>query len=256
LSMREISEKLNVSFATVQRHLHKEKIDIKKRGNPILIKNKHYKELTLEKSYIMGVIGPGDGFIEYNQNNGQYRVALEAVDLDFIDYFIFCLDKVYNIKPKIKELKIRSFGINKTFRVRLGSKQVCDDLLNYKANFKESNWTIPQAIKNSSLIIKAKYIQGFADSQGCVANYNTQRSIILSSNNISGLKEMAKLIKDFGIESTLFKHGLRITSQDNLEKFSNFINFYQNICYLKIQILKILILKFWISYKFFYSFIV
>ena len=87
-SINKIAQIYNTSFSTVRRHLIKANLDLKKRGNPTLIKNPNYKKLTLEKAYVLGVIGPGDGFIEYREGKaGLYRLALEATDLDFIKYF-------------------------------------------------------------------------------------------------------------------------------------------------------------------------
>ena len=141
-SIKQIAQICNVSFSIVQRHLNKSNIKLKKRGNPSLIKNQNYKKLTLEKAYILGVVGPGDGFIEYRNDNGVYRIVLEAVDLNFVNYFIFCLEEVYNVKPKIKMLKPRNFGVNNTFRARLSSKQICDDVLSYSVSFKEKTWRV------------------------------------------------------------------------------------------------------------------
>ena len=229
-SIKQIAQICNVSFSTVQRHLTKSNINVKKRGNPTLIKNSNYKKLTLEKAYILGVVGPGDGFIEYRKDNGQHRVVLEAVDLNFVQYFVFCLEKVYGIKPKIKTLKPRNFGVNNTFLVRLGSKQVCDDLLSCGVSFKESNWRIPEIIKNASNEIKAKYIQGFGDSQGSVSVDTKQ--IILCNQNLNGLKEMDNLFFDIGINNLSYnKNGILLCNRKNVEMFNKLINF--NILYKK-----------------------
>jgi len=227
-SIKEIAQICNFSFSTVQRHLIKSNINLKKRGNPVLIKNQNYKELTLEKAYILGVVGPGDGFIEYRKDNGVYRIVLEAVDSNFIKYFVFCLEKVYGIKPKIKVLKPRNFGINKTFRVRLSSKQAVEDILSYNANFKESTWTVPIAIKNVSKETKAKYLQGFADSQGSVSIDSKQ--IILCNQNLEGLKEIEELFNDIGIKNISYnKNGILLYNRKNIEIFNELINF--NISY-------------------------
>lgn len=229
-SIKQIAQICNVSFSTVQRHLIKSDVKLKKRGNPVLIKNRNYKELTLEKAYILGVVGPGDGFIEYKKNNGIYRVVLEAVDLNFVKYLILCLEKVYGIKPRIKELKRRNFGINSTFRVRLSSKEVCDNLLSYGVSFKEKTWRIPDTIKNSSKEIKAKYIQGFADSQGSVSI--NPKQIILCNQNLDGLKDMEELFSDIEINNLSYnKNGILLCNRKNIEVFSKLVNF--NIAYKK-----------------------
>ena len=236
-SIKQIAQICNTSFSTVQRHLYKSKITLKKRGNPTFIKNQNFNDLNLEKAYILGVVGPGDGFIEYHKINGQHRVVLEAVDSNFVNYFIFCLEKVYGIKPKVKILNPRNFGINKTFRVRLGSKQVCDDFLNYGVSFRESNWRIPEIIKNGSIEIKAKYIQGFADSQGSVSI--SAKQVILCNQNLDGLKDMEELLGDIGIKNISYnKNGIILCNRKNIELFSKLVNF--NIVYKKERLTQII----------------
>ncbi|MBI3026801.1 hypothetical protein HYY70_01700 [Candidatus Woesearchaeota archaeon] len=236
-SIKQIAQICNISFSTVQRHLIKSNTNLKKRGNPALIKNQNYKELTLEKSYILGVVGPGDGFIEYRKNNGVYRIVLEAVDLNFIKYFIFCLEKVYGMSAKVKSLKFRGFGINDTFRVRLSSKQVVEDILSYNADFKEKTWTIPLAIKNASKEIKSKYLQGFADSQGSVSL--NPKQIILCNQNFKGLKEIEELLSNIGIKNISYnKNGVILCNRKNIEIFNELINF--NISYKRERLATIL----------------
>ncbi len=229
LPIKNIANKCNISFATVQRHLNKEDIKLKLRGNPIEIKNADYYKLTPEKAYILGVIGPGDGFIEYRKGRaGIYRIALEAIDLDFVKYFGSCLKRVYGIVPKVRKLKWRNGYSKPHYKVVLQSKRVCNDILSYNdlVNFKEKTWTIPKEIKNATNLIKAKYIQGFADSQGSVANYRTAKSVVLCSKNRKGLKEMETLLKSIGvIDVSVRDFGVFITAQRSIRIFAEKINF-------------------------------
>lgn len=222
LSMKQIAQKTNSSFSTVRRHLKKEYINLKKRGNPKKITNPNYHKLIPEKAYILGVIGSGDGFIEHRRDNGQYRIVLEATNEEFIRYFFLCLKKQYGIEPTIKRMPARNFGINPTFIVRLGSKEVCDDLLSYKVSFKEESWRVLLIIKNASKEVQIKYLQGFADSQGCVST----RQIILASQNKEGLKDIIDLFHKIGIENIKYcKVGLILCDRKSLELFSKLINF-------------------------------
>ena len=225
-SIKQIAQICNSSFRTVQRHLHKANVSLKKRGNPTLIKNQDYKKLTLEKAYVLGVVGPGDGFIEYRKKEGIYRVALEAADLDFVEYFSICLEHIYSIKPKTVELKMRVGDSKPHYKSILQSKQVCEDILSYNANFKEKTWTIPEVIKNASKEIKAKYIQGFADSQAHVGNHPTQRAIILCNTNKNGLTEILSILNEFDIKDcNINKLGIVITSRRSIGSFAKNINF-------------------------------
>lgn len=225
-SINQIAQNCDFSFSTVQRHLHKEDINLKKRGDPKKILNYKHHQLTSEKAYVLGVVGPGDGFIEYRKDNGVHRVALEATDLDFIKYFSLCLNITYGIKPKIVKLKMRRGDTKIHYKCILQSKAVCDDILNYNANFKEKTWDIPEVIKKASKNIKAKYLQGMADSQGSVANYDTTKCVVLCSRNEIGKKEIASLLKDVGIDGlSIRKVGVFIKSRRPLENFAKCINF-------------------------------
>jgi orotate phosphoribosyltransferase-like protein len=230
LSMKEIAKKCHLSYASVNRHMHKENVELKKRGCPHQINKDAYK-LTLEKAYILGVIGPGDGFIE--DYNG-CRIALESVDLDFINYFTYCLKKVYGIKPSLKHLKKREGDSKPHYKVRLYSVEGYKDILLYNADFKEKTWRVPKKIKEASARIKAKYLQGFADSQGSVS----ERSITLCNQNKEGLKEIIKLLNDIGIVNVRQgKNGLLLCSRKEVELFYKLVNF--NIYYKKEKLGKV-----------------
>ncbi len=229
--MKKISKMLGINLTSINRHLHKEgNVELKKRGNPNKI-NPNAKELTLEKSYVLGVIGPGDGFIE---NYNGCRIALEATDLDFINYFASCLEKVYGIKPSIKELKKREGDSKRHYKVRIYSKEAYNDVLSYNTDFKEKTWRVPQAIKEAPKEIQIKYLQGFADSQGCVS----ERAIILCNQNKEGLKEVKKLFGDIGIPNIKeSKNGLVLCDRKSVEGFNQLVNF--NIVRKKESLIKV-----------------
>lgn len=225
LSMKQIAIRYNTNFATINRHIHKEGINVRMRGNPNLIKNPLYKKLIPEKAYILGVIGPGDGFIEYKEKEGIYRIVLDVVDKDFLYYFAECLKKIYRIEPRIERVKNRRENQRERLKAVLQSKAVCEDILDYGANFKEKTWNVPKIIKIADRETQSKYIQGFADSQGHVGNRYKFRAIILASKNEAGITEIKLILDNFNINAIKFKHGLRITGRKNLEIFNNYIGF-------------------------------
>ena len=230
LSMKEIAKKCHLSYASVNRHMHKENVELKKRGCPHQI-SKNANKLTLEKAYVLGVIGPGDGFIE---NYNGCKISLESVDLDFINYFAHCLEKVYGINPSIKRLKKREGDSKPHYKVRLYSVEGYKDILSYNSDFKEKTWRVPKNIKEASARIKAKYIQGFADSQGSVS----RRLITLCNQNKEGLKEIIKLLKDVGILNVRQgKNGLLLCNRKDVELFYKLVNF--NIYYKKEKLGKV-----------------
>lgn len=228
LSIKQIAQRCGVSFSAVRRHLHKEHIDLKKQGNPKKILNPNYHKLIPEKAYILGVVGPGDGFIEYRRSNGQYRIVLEAVDKDFVDHFVFCLKKVYGIEPRKEKIKKRRENEKGRLKIVLQSKEACGDILGYDCDFKERTWRVPKIIKKASKEIQTKYIQGFADSQGCVS----KRQIILSNQNKEGLNEIIDLFHNIGISNIKYcKAGIILCDRKSIELFSKLTNF--NISYKK-----------------------
>ncbi len=214
-SIKQIAEICNSSFFAVRNHLYRHGIKLRPRG-----KKKNIPEnadtLTPEKAYILGVVGPGDGFIEFNSNSQQ--ICLEAVDRDFIEHFAFCLEKVYGIKPSIKLLKPRPTDTKPHYKVRLYSVEACRDLVKYNVCFRESKWQIPEVIKKSSMRLIGEYIKGMADSQGSV-NVRAKH-ITLCNKNTRGLEEIGNLLNKLDIPDWhIYDIGLTITSHRSLNKF-------------------------------------
>ena len=120
-------------------------------------------KLSKEKAYILGVVGPGDGWIV------DYSIGLNVIDKDFADYFQFCLEKVFGLKcgryyrtvPPTKLVKVSS----NQYIVVLCSKSAVASIRKYKGPFKEKIWRIPEKIKNSTNSYKAAYLKGVFDSQ-------------------------------------------------------------------------------------------
>jgi intein-encoded DNA endonuclease-like protein len=219
----QITKKFNLSDSTVRRHLKKRNIKMKPRGKRQEILPT-VQIITPEKAYIMGVVGPGDGFIEYNKNSK--RICLETIDKDFANFFAFCLKKTYGLKPKIKVLKPRPTDTTTHYKVTLCSVAACEDLLRYEVSYKEENWRVPKEIKEASEEIKCMYLRGIADSQGSVCHSGSVRWIELSSKNTTGLKEIGDLLKELNIvDWYIHKNGLRITARRSLLLFAQKVGF-------------------------------
>jgi hypothetical protein len=179
------------------------------------------EELTPEKAYILGVVGPGDGFI-ITKNCG---VGLSVVDKDFANKFKFCLEKVYGHKCRENILEPTGFGINPRWGIRLYSKNVVKDLMRYGVKFNEKNWSIPSIVKRASLDIKHSYVAGFADSQGSVH----KREVLMFSQNGEGIKEFNTILLRMGLRSSIQErkdgYVLSIHSRNSLEYFHKNIEF-------------------------------
>jgi orotate phosphoribosyltransferase-like protein len=223
LSIKQIAKKFNVAFSTVRNHLRSTNVKLRPRGKKKeILPSAH--QLTSEKAYVLGVVGPGDGFIEFNKNSKQ--ICLEAIDKDFIDYFAKCLEKIYGIKPSIKLLKMRPTDTHQHFKVRLYSTEACKELLSYGVSFREGNWEVPNEIKKAPSQIRAMYLRGMADSQGSVIYSGQTRFVELCNTNTKGLEEIGELLNSLGvIDWYIYDKGLRIYGRKALTLFAQKINF-------------------------------
>ena len=181
-----------------------------------------YDELTKERAYLLGVIGPGDGFI----TDKKYEIGLSVIDKDFADFFQYCLENTFRLETSRFLEPPHSLSKNYFYRVSLYSKKVCEYLKNnYKVSFKEGSWRIPDAIKKADKPLIGVYLRAFADSQGSVG----KRSIVLASSNLEGLKEIKMLLDLFHIRSTLYSTEdgfiIGIYGRNSLELFSKEIGF-------------------------------
>lgn len=172
-------------------------------------------ELTKEKAFIFGVIGPGDGYIRRNE------IGLAVIDKDFAEKFRVCLERVYSLKCSMKKESPSGLGNNPRHRVILYSRNAVIDLRNYGVKFKEGLWRVPEIIKTSTKDIKSEYVAGFCDSQGGVGN----RCITVHSKNREGLKEIKCLFDDIGLRTKIRGNNLNIQTRKSLEFFYYNIGF-------------------------------
>jgi hypothetical protein len=181
----------------------------------------YFKKLTPEKAYILGVVGPGDGFI-LTRDSG---VSLSVIDKDFADKFKYCLEKVYGHKCKESLIKPTGFSKNFRYNVSLYSRNVVRDIKKYNVEFKESNWAIPFNIKRASNEVKHAYISGFADSQGSVH----KREVLMFSQNELGIEDFNKILLELELRSTIQtrkdSYIISVHSRKSLEYFDQNIGF-------------------------------
>ena len=188
------------------------------------------KNLTLEKAYVLGV-SCGDGWLWYKPGEC-YQIGLGVIDEEFRDYFRDCLFKVYNVRASKELAKENNEKCNVQYVTRLCSKAACDDLKSIGDEFKTVVWEVPDIIKRADIKIQAKFVQGFADSEGGVDV--EERRVNLTSTNKEGLEQVQELINNFKIRSTIQKskretskdcYNLRIQDRKSLELFSKHIGF-------------------------------
>lgn len=240
-STHSIATNFGISHTTVLCHLHNKgvKLRTKKEALKLALKTgrlkvrkhsipKSSKKLTPEKAYILGVLC-GDGWIYYSKKYQSYQIGLEATDIEFVDEFKLCLTGVFKKKLLKRKINVKVSGWQDKYEVRICSKMACEDLFSYGSSFKEDTWIVPKEIKISSINIQARFLMGFFDSEGSVdIDYNR---ILATSSNLSGLREVGLLLKNFGIRYKILQKtnrrvfSLRIQDRISVEKFQRNIGF-------------------------------
>jgi transcriptional regulator with XRE-family HTH domain len=183
---------------------------------------KRQGKFTPEKAYILGVSGPGDGYV------GHDEIQLRVIDKEFADMFDYCLKKVYGLKSSRTIVKPDKPTFNKTYKVNLCSRAAVEDVRRYAKHFKEYNWQLPKIITNASENIKCAYLGGVFDSQAHVSV--NKKEIVMYLSNLKGLYKIKELLGSIGIKSSVSvtRQILRISSRKNLELFATKINFVVN----------------------------
>jgi len=177
-----------------------------------------------DKGYVLGVVGPGDGYVWAQFGEGNYRLGLHAEDEDFLSEFYNRLGKVYG-KPRRHESQ-----------VVLYSKEATEDVLSFGRieDFKEGSETVPDIIRESTERVISSYLKGFFDSQGCV-DLNGRR-ITAIKENLEVLEEIKNLLQTLGIYSHIIPqagspdnlqkyHAIVVSWREELEKYANQIGF-------------------------------
>ncbi|MBI2107364.1 hypothetical protein HYT57_05260 [Candidatus Woesearchaeota archaeon] len=180
--------------------------------------------LTPEKAYVLGVTGPGDGFI-----SGEYQIGLDATDKEFVDYFQNCLEKTFGLECKryTNENKVTNFSNNAKRRhiVRLCSKSAVESFKKFKVSFKECKWRVPNEIFNASERCKSMYLKGVFDSQGSVAQAG--KFMTIKIKNKEGIRQIQKLLIELTIDSYILKDEtiLQLSGHKNLALYGSKVGF-------------------------------
>jgi len=161
-------------------------------------------DLTPEKAYVLGVVGPGDGSISLGKKRGS--VVLSVIDKDFADEFARCFKQTYGIEPTRCFRLINRGNRRPMYQVENHRRAIVADLLGYNngdlKTFKHGGEKVPNAIREASLEVKAMYLRGFFDSQGGMSGY----SILAAKANGEVLKEIQLLLLAFGIKSAIYDY--------------------------------------------------
>jgi len=214
-----IGEKFDVTHKTVCNHLRKFGVKLRPSGQqPRAIA--HDIRLDKDMAYILGVIGPGDGFIH------KYSVALEAIDKEFVEEFKDLLEKITGLKcAPMKLIEPKNLNRKLRYKTMLNSKKFVEFLAHFKVPFGEKNWGVPEAIKQAVPEVQAAYLRAFADSQAWVQD----RCVGFCVKNTTGLKEIQGLIENLGISVRFHFYRkssrLYISGRRNIETFAVKVGF-------------------------------
>ncbi len=215
---------------TIYNRLLKFGLKIRNKGNLKIIKIQ--KHLSVEKAYMLGVLC-GDGYICKSKND-TYTIGLNTIDSDFAKRFQLNMYKVYGIIAKIcklypKQTEIRGKFYNRkpiTY-VRVISKNVYEDLINY-GTFKTTSWTVPKEIMESSNEkIICSFLKGFVDSEGTSEEYCLE----ISSSNKNGLNDIKVLLSRVGIKRFYFYKDWKNVWRLIFSGKDNLLIFYEKISF-------------------------
>jgi intein-encoded DNA endonuclease-like protein len=163
---------------------------------------------NLDMAYLAGVL-KGDGHCY------DYYFVLRVIDKDFAECVFHMLEKIGN--PTFYVLNKKTTMGNLVYHTALHSKTFVERL---------------NAISFSSLteIEKIEFINGFADSEGCVELYKNCRLIRISNSDMQILKEISNFLTYLGIRNHVHKRGqdfflLNISGIINIKRFYRYFRF-------------------------------
>jgi len=223
-SILQIAGMFGLSYWIVRDRLLRYGMKIRDRNTPRLIPPSS-AELTPNKAYILGVVGPGDGWIDKD------RVGLNVVDLDFANEFDRCIREVYSLVPSRYEVNDNNPNHRTGYRVVLYSKRAVGDIFRYGKleDFKHYNERVPVQIKKASLQVQAPYLRAFFDSQGSVSLHH--KEITGTKKNKFVLEEIGGLLSNFDIYWRVVgpkfsgSRDITISCRKLIERFAERINF-------------------------------
>jgi len=187
------------------------------------MKGRKIPQLNLDEdlAYVLGVLGPGDGF--------RFRdgVGLEVVDKEFAEEFKTRIERATGLRCRIKLFGPRKITQSPTYRVALFSCRFRDFLTSFGVAFEEKTWRVPLTVKRAPNNVKTAYLRGVFDSQASV-----NKSICVEVMNRKGLREIQKMLEDFHMRTYLTTRAKRrgmyklyITGRKSLEEFDSKIGF-------------------------------
>jgi intein/homing endonuclease len=158
------------------------------------------KEVNVELAYLLGYL-LGDGCLvdfrkkKFRTGNFKYEIKLASDREDFAANVIkFLFKKIFGLDIRIYQTKhkmVEIFAQSKVLYVFLN--KVCDVPIGKK----KGKLTIPSIVKKSSEKIKAAFIAGFFDADGCI--HEKEKLIYFGQADENFLKEISQLLEELSI---------------------------------------------------------
>lgn len=161
-----------------------------------------FEGLTPAKARIIAhLIGDGSHFITGGTN---YYLRYEVKDEELLDNFSNDIVSVYGFKT-YSSWNPSGFTGELIRAVCLRSKIAFYDMKRY-ATYYSKDWIIKKELLNSSLKIKKEFLKALYDDEGSVFKEHKRGVIRLYSINEKGLKQVQKILLQFGI-GTIMRSG-------------------------------------------------
>lgn len=157
------------------------------------IENNKNKYLNLKSRLFGYLAGDGNILIGNRISNFHHTVRFFPDHKSLIKPFCEAFDKVYNKKPKVKELQNHYF-------LYVDSKIVVQDIIN-SAKFGVLNWKIPHEMLYNEEN-KKEWLKAFFDCE----SYVGEKYVRLQTVNKIGMKQIKELLKEFGITANSYEY--------------------------------------------------
>ncbi len=172
-------------------------------------------------AYLLGYLA-GDGCVRSYLTNGWKG-----------HYVISITSKYKKVLIRLRELFNKEFNIQSKWNLRKGvnHKQgntfyqlqvYCKKFyyqLKRRGTYGTKNWRVPNVVKRANKVIKANWLAGFYDAEGSKSKLITGKKtkypcsftrVRVSTINRKGMKDVQKLLLDFGIKVNITNDGITI----------------------------------------------
>jgi intein-encoded DNA endonuclease-like protein len=160
------------------------------------------ENLTLAKTRLVARL-KGDGSIFIGgRRRTNYYVKYEAGNESELKQFSDDIREVYGLETK-EQMHRSGKNPNKMLKqVFIRSKLAFEDLQKYGPYYSRT-WVVPEQIKDDGREIQAEFLRVFFEDEGSVIISKGCKEVRLYSINLEGLEELAQLLRNFRIESSI-----------------------------------------------------